>query len=134
MHLAHLFEILQIEKSPELTPHMTTQTTLRASITGVQFMKDECKSLLEYIDFMMDAAYAVKEDYWKSEKSKEPLAAMEVLIQHCQTLVADCRGKKEAVFTNTKKWSKRFESLKSRLDDLETLFLVSYTKNIIIMY
>ncbi len=128
-----LIKILQIEKSPVLSPYKSTQVTLRASIPGVKFMKDECKRLLRSIDILMDTADAVKEDYWKSEKSKESLNAMQALLLDCQKLIVDCRAKKGGLFTNKNKWSKRFETLESQLDDFKTLLLVSYTHNIIII-
>ena len=117
-----------------LSPYRSIQSTLRASIPGVKFMKDECKRLLKSIDILMDTANAVKEDYWKSEKSKESLVEMQVLLLDCQTLIFECLAKREGFFTNKKKWSQRFDNLESQLDDLETLFLVSYTHNVIIMF
>ncbi len=121
-----------------LSPCKSIQSALGTSIPGIQFMKDECKRLLKYVDVLMNTADAVKGEYWKSKNSKESLSAMQAILLDCQTLIVECRGKKEGFFTNKKKWSKRFENLQSGLNDLDTRFstllLVSFTNNIIVIY
>ena len=104
------------------------QTTLEASLTGILFMQKKCNKLLKSVKNVMITAEELKETHWSSERGIESLVTLKAILDDCQTIIVECRSKKDAkggLFTNKKKWSRRFEGLESRLNELDNILLVS---------